>query len=108
MMHTIESLDGHNDPAVVAMDVRWLAAACILARHSGEAKQQILSAFRTGGVGSDVVGKIVLNEFYRRGWVEVHEGARGDGREKIFSLSSRGQGALRNALTEAALLLPTL
>ena len=45
-MRTMELLDGHNDPAGLIMDVRWLAAGCILARHSGQAKQQILSAFR--------------------------------------------------------------
>ncbi len=106
-MRTMELLDGHNDPAGLIMDVRWLAAGCILARHSGQAKQQILSAFRTGGVGSHAVASRVLNEFYLRGWIEVREGARGDGREKIFSLSSRGQVALRNALAEEALRLTT-
>ena len=100
MMWTHEKPDGHSDVAPAAMEVRWLAAACLLARHTGESKQQILSAFRTGGVGSHAVASRVLNDFYLNGWIEVREGARGDGREKIFFLSARGQAALRAALIE--------
>ncbi|MEY4378039.1 MAG: hypothetical protein RJB26_2589 [Pseudomonadota bacterium] len=83
---------------VVEMELRWIAAACLLARHSGQAKQQVMLAFRTNGLGSHAVAGRTLGEFRVRGWLEVRDGARGDGRERVLYLSEKGRECLRRAL----------
>lgn len=92
---------------VPEMELCWLAAACLLSRHSGQAKQQVMLAFRTNGLGSHAVAGRALREFRVRGWLDVREGARGDRRERVLFLSAKGRECLRRAL-EAETLLVTL
>jgi len=94
--------------AVAEMDLRWLAAACLLARHSGQAKQQVMLAFRTNGLGSHAVAGRTMREFRVRGWLEVRDGARGDGRERVLYLSAKGRECLRRALEAETLLVSLL
>jgi len=93
---------------VADMELRWLAAACLLSRHSGQAKQQVMLAFRTNGLGSHAVAGRTLREFRVRGWLEVRDGARGDGRERVLYLSAKGRESLRRALEAEALLVSLL
>jgi DNA-binding PadR family transcriptional regulator len=93
---------------VAEMDLRWLAAACLLARHSGQAKQQVMLAFRTNGLGSHAVAGRTLREFRVRGWLEVRDGARGDRRERVLYLSEKGRECLRRALEAETLLVSLL
>lgn len=90
------------------MDLCWLTAACLLARHSGQAKQQVMMAFRTNGLGSHAVAGRTLREFRVRGWLEVRDGARGDGRERVLYLSAKGRESLRRALEAETLLVSLL
>ncbi len=90
------------------MELRWLAAACLLAHHSGQAKQQVMMAFRTNGLGSHAVAGRTLREFRVRGWLEVRDGARGDGRERVLYLSAKGRESLRRALAAESLLVSLL
>jgi hypothetical protein len=103
--------DTDNQPAVAPaaeMELHWLAAACLLARHSGQAKQQVMLAFRTHGLGSHAVAGRTLSEFRVRGWLEVRDGARGDGRERVLYLSAKGRECLRRALEAETLLVSLL
>ena len=90
------------------MDLCWLAAACLLARHSGQPKQQVMMAFRINGLGSHAVAGRTLREFRVRGWLEVRDGARGDGRERVLYLSAKGRESLRRALEAESLLVSLL
>ena len=90
------------------MELRWLGAACLLARHSGQAKQQVMLAFRTNGLGSHSVAERTLGEFRVRGWLEVRDGARGDGRERVLYLSAKGRECLRRSLEAETLLVSLL
>jgi DNA-binding PadR family transcriptional regulator len=90
------------------MELRWLAAACLLARHSGQPKQQVMLAFRTNGLGSHAVSGRTLREFRVRGWLEVRDGARGDGRERVLYLSAKGRESLRRALEAETMLVSLL
>ncbi len=82
------------------IELQWLGAACLLARVSGQAKQQVMLAFRTNGLGSHAVAARTLEEFRLRGWLEVRDGARGDGRERVLYLSDKGRDMLRQCLEE--------
>jgi hypothetical protein len=93
---------------VAGMELRWLAAACLLSHHSGQAKQQVMLAFRTHGLGSHAVAGRTLREFRVRGWLEVRDGARGDGRERVLDLSAKGRESLRRALEAETLLVSLL
>ena len=44
----------------------------------------------------------LLEEFRLRGWIEIRDGARGDGRERVVYLSEKGRGLLRQCLEEEA------
>ncbi|MFM7067141.1 MAG: hypothetical protein ACKO0U_09995 [Gammaproteobacteria bacterium] len=88
------------------IELQWLGAVCLLARVSGQAKQQVMLAFRTHGLGSHAVAARTLEEFRVRGWLEVRDGARGDGRERVLYLSPRGKELLRRCLEEEARLNP--
>lgn len=86
--------------AIGFIDLQWLGPACLLARVSGQAKQQVMLAFRTNGLGSHAVAARTLEEFRVRGWIEVRDGARGDGRERVIFLSDKGRELLRQCLEE--------
>jgi len=90
------------------MELRWLAAVCLLARHSGQPKQQVMLAFRTNGLGSHAVSGRMLREFRVRGWLEVRDGARGDGRERVLYLSAKGRESLQRALEAETMLVSLL
>ena len=88
--------------AAAAIELQWLGAACLLSRVSGQAKQQVMLALRAHGFGSHAVAARLLEEFRLRGWIEIRDGARGDGRERVVYLSEKGRGLLRQCLEEEA------
>lgn len=98
----LESLGMDVEMAAAVIDLQWLGAACLLSRVSGQAKQQVMLAFRTNGLGSHAVAARTLEEFRVRGWIEVRDGARGDGRERVIYLSEKGRDLLRQCLEEEA------
>lgn len=90
------------EAAATLIELHWLGAVCLMARVSGQAKQQVLLAFRANGLGSHAVAARTLEEFRVRGWVEFRDGARGDGRERVVYLSEKGREVLRQCLAEEA------
>ena len=97
-----ELLGTELETAAAVIELQWLGAACLLSRVSGQAKQQVLLAFRAHGLGSHAVAARTLEEFRVRGWLEVRDGARGDGRERVVYLSEKGRELLRQCLEEEA------